>query len=177
MQRNLDQAKINISIAPSEFDLFHLSAIAMASQATKLCRVCMVFVIALMASDSSFASHKVAKPATLQKWEDRVTQAGFAVIFSAVFGLLWFYRKFKPLRRSHFSFFRARKPIVSGFNRSEGCGNFFLMKAPPCSRITSARQSFPSWRSLTLENATLRRLRARLLRRPKKMLQLQQCEL
>ena len=29
--------------------------------------------------------------------------------------------------RSHFSFFCARKPIVSGFNRSEGCDSFCLI--------------------------------------------------
>ena len=55
-------------------------------------------------------------------------QAGFAVIFSAVFGLLWFYSQLncqKPFR-----FFRARKSIVCTCNRSEGFDNFFLKKGP-----------------------------------------------
>ena len=65
MQRNLDQAEVTISIAKY----------AMASQAAKLCRVCMAFLIVLMASDLLFASHAVAKPATLQTMEDKLTQA------------------------------------------------------------------------------------------------------
>ena len=41
-----------------------------------------------MARDLSFASQKVPKsgPSAIQKCEDQLMQAGFAVIFSAVFG-------------------------------------------------------------------------------------------
>jgi len=83
----LDQAKIEISIA------LH----AMASQKAKLCRVSIVFLVVLMARDLSFASQKVPKPgpSALQKCEDQLMQAGFAVICSAVFGLLWFYSQLK----------------------------------------------------------------------------------
>ena len=71
----------------------------MASKAPKLCRVCMVFAIAVMASDFLFASHTVPKPATLQKTEDKLTQAGFTVfffgMFSDVVGLFWLYSQLK----------------------------------------------------------------------------------
>ena len=55
----------------------------MASQAAKLCRVSIVFAIALMASDLLFAGQKVPKPgpSALQKCEDQLTKAGYAVIF------------------------------------------------------------------------------------------------
>ena len=100
----------------------------------------------------------------------------FCGMFSDVFGLLWFYSKLK-LSEANFSFFRARKPIIWGFNRSEGCDSFFLRKAPACSRIMSARQNFPSWRSWMLERGTFTLLQGRLPKRPKRMLQLQHCKL
>ena len=58
-QRSLDQAKIKISIAQygttSNFNFTPYRAIEMFLKAAKLCRVCMAFLIALMASDFSFA--------------------------------------------------------------------------------------------------------------------------
>ena len=150
----------------------------MASKAAKLCRVCMAFLIALMASDLLFASQKIAKP--LQKWEDQVTQAGFAVIFQDFFRLFSAFFGFTinlNCQKPFHIFSHSRKPIVSGFNRSEGFDNSFLMKAPACSPIMSARLSFPSWRSWTLENGILSLLQERLSRRPKRMLQLQRCKL
>ena len=86
--------KIKISIAPVRVPF----GATMASKAPKLCRVCMVFAIAVMASDFLFASHTVPKPARLQKMEDKLTQAGFTVffgMFSDVVGLFWFYSQFK----------------------------------------------------------------------------------
>ena len=65
--------------------------------ASKACRVCMVFAIAVMASDFSFASQS-PKPARLQKMEDKLTQAGFTIffwMFSDVVGLFWLYSQLK----------------------------------------------------------------------------------
>ena len=59
----------------------------MASQAAKLCRVCMAFLIVLMASDLLFASHAVAKPATLQTMEDKLTQAAWVSLSSIVWSV------------------------------------------------------------------------------------------
>ena len=53
MQQNLDQKKIYISIAPDQVQS------KMASQAAKLCRVSIVFAIALMASDLLFAKQQI----------------------------------------------------------------------------------------------------------------------
>ena len=52
--------------------------------ASKACRVCMVFAIAVIASDFLFASQS-PKPARLQKMEDKLTQAGFTVFFWGCF--------------------------------------------------------------------------------------------
>ena len=81
----------------------------------------MAFLIALMASDFSFALRQACNTSKNGKINTRSTG----------------------------------KPIVWTYNRSEGCGNFFLRKAPACSHITSARQSFPSSRSLTLVQGRL----------------------
>ena len=175
MQHNLGQAKVNISIAPTEFNP------KMASQKAKLCRVSIVFAIALMARDLSFASQKVPKsgPSAIQKCEDQLMQAGFAVIFSAVFGLLWFYSK--HLRKLKLS------EAISVFSRQEANRlgllpqrrlRQFLLEEGPCLLSYHVRETeFPGLRSLTLARGTLSLSQVRLLRRPKRMLQLQQCKL
>ena len=68
----------------------------------------------------------------------------FFRLFSAFFGFTVNLNCQKPFH----VFSHARKPIVSGFNRNEGFDNSFLMKAPACSPIMSARLSFPSWQEL-----------------------------
>ena len=158
----------------------------------KLCRVCTVLLIVLMARDLSFASQKVPKsgPSALRKmW--RSADAGR--ICSDFFGCL---RPSLVLQSTQLSkaisFFSV--PGSQSFapaTAAKASTTSSWRRAPASSRITSARQSFPSWRSLTLENGTLsllhvgkaqsaslqRQAPQRLLRRPKRMLQLQHCKL
>ena len=101
-----------------------------------------------MARDLSFASQKVPKsgPSAIQKCEDQLMQAGFAVIFSAVFGLLWFYSK--HLRKLKLS------EAISVFSRQEANRlgllpqrrlRQFLLEEGPCLLSYHVRETEFSW--------------------------------